>query len=1043
MHSTGLYRTYLSTFILFCGILLAGLIPDASAQGRSEAWKERAQRSQQQYEQYMERRREAIQKFAREQKRKFRAMIERARRAGVPTRLTNDAGTVVAVLYDLPKSGPPIYVSPVSNTQSAELINTKQLWQSEVSEWSLTGYQQDIGLWEVGGRPLESHQEFTINGVSRVQYEDTTSVPSDGHATHVTGTMIAEGQKDVAHGMASEAEVFAWEAGKDTGEMATASQRGASPIRLSNHSYGERRGWENFNGPLGPGWYWYGDIDVDPNREEDFRFGFYSQKSEDWDETVHNNEYLLPVVSAGNERNEGPSDFDQPVDHWFMDNGSWVLAQFESRPQDCSQGNAGYDCLDGISVTKNPLVVGALKDDGVTPTSFTSFGPTDDGRIKPDLMANGKTVKSPVSGSNTAYDTKDGTSMAAPAVTGSIALLKELLGSAKYQASTLKAILLHTADNFIGPKSGPDYKTGWGRMNTERAADVIKTEVNAPDTVHVVDQVTLDDGTTREFEVTTTESLESLRATIAWTDPPGDSPFDQVDPSDKMLVNDLDLRVIRKSNGTEHRPYKLDPSNPGSQTVLRGDNERDNVEQVFIPNPASGATYTVRISHDGSLNGFSQDFGLVVTGNSSLTLTGGGSDPLSVTLSGPDKLNTGENGTWSAGVFGGSGSTSYDWEYQSPGSDTWKSASCSGPDCTRSFSNNDDQAKTGRIRVTVTKGNEIDTAFQTVEVTPPPDLYVDISGSFNLDSWEEGYWSAYTSGGIGSISYSWEVNQTWSSTWSYANCSGVSCSYSFINTCDATKTAQIRVIATTQTQADTSAQTVLVSGSGGGTLTAGDVQPNAPPCPSEDPDPIVASKASQGVGLAGVRLQAKPAEGREVLLSWQAGSSAPQAPVTVQHRSDSTAAWTDLGTVRPADSVGTGAENGPAYQFQTDRLDPGPHQFRLAYAAPGPTKQSMRATQAVTATVEMNEAYRLSTYPNPVRERATVELAVKEQQEVTVQVYDVLGRAVTTLHEGPMRAQQPERLSLDASEVGLSSGTYFVRVQGEDFVTTKRLTIVR
>jgi hypothetical protein len=68
---------------------------------------------------------------------------------------------------------------------------------------------------------------------------------------------------------------------------------------------------------------------------------------------------------------------------------------------------------------------------------------------------------------------------------------------------------------------------------------------------------------------------------------------------------------------------------------------------------------------------------------------------------------------------------------------------------------------------------------------------------------------------------------------------------------------------------------------------------------------------------------------------------------------------------------------------------------------------------------------------------------VKEQQEVTVRVYDVLGRSVTTLRQGPMRAQQPERLSLDASEVGLSSGTYFVRVQGEDFVATERLTVVQ
>jgi len=332
----------------------------------------------------------------------------------------------------------------------------------------------------------------------------------------------------------------------------------------------------------------------------------------------------------------------------------------------------------------------------------------------------------------------------------------------------------------------------------------------------------------------------------------------------------------------------------------------------------------------------------------------------------------------------------------------------------------------------------------------PTPLNVTLSGPSRLDSYETGTWTANASGGIGSISYFWEVNQTWSSTWSDAYCSGTSCSYSFINTCDWTRTAQIRVIATSHSQADTSSQAVQVSGSGG-TLTAGTVEPNAPPCPSEDPDPIVASKAAQGVGLAGISLQAKPAEGREVFLSWQAGGSALQAPVTVQHRTDSTAAWTDLGVVRPADSVETGAEEGPAYQFRADRLDPGSHQFRLATAAPGPAKQSMRATQAVSATVEMNEAYRLEVYPNPVREQATVELAVKERQDpgsspgqgVTVTVYDVLGRQVTTLYDGRLPAQETNRLSLDAAGLGLSSGTYVVRVEGERFVATKRLTVVR
>jgi hypothetical protein len=91
--------------------------------------------------------------------------------------------------------------------------------------------------------------------------------------------MIAEGVKSQAHGMAPEAELYAWESTND----ADASWDG---VKLSNHSYGQRRGWESFNGPQGPGWYWYGTVSVDWN--EDFRFGFYADTAKEWDELVHN-----------------------------------------------------------------------------------------------------------------------------------------------------------------------------------------------------------------------------------------------------------------------------------------------------------------------------------------------------------------------------------------------------------------------------------------------------------------------------------------------------------------------------------------------------------------------------------------------------------------------------------------------------------------------------------------------------------------------------------------------------------------------------------
>lgn len=91
---------------------------------------------------------------------------------------------------------------------------------------------------------------------------------------------------------------------------------------------------------------------------------------------------------------------------------------------------------------------------------------------------------------------------------------------------------------------------------------------------------------------------------------------------------------------------------------------------------------------------------------------------------------------------------------------------------------------------------------------------------------------------------------------------------------------------------------------------------------------------------------------------------------------------------------------------------------------------------------ELTEAYMLSAaYPNPLREQATFELTVREGQEMLVEVYDILGRRVQTLFDGPLSAGTTENLMLDASR--LPSGTYIIRALGEHFVATQRVTVVR
>ena len=119
----------------------------------------------------------------------------------------------------------------------------------------------------------------------------------------------------------------------------------------------------------------------------------------------------------------------------------------------------------------------------------------------------------------------------------------------------------------------------------------------------------------------------------------------------------------------------------------------------------------------------------------------------------------------------------------------------------------------------------------------------------------------------------------------------------------------------------------------------------------------------------------------------------------------------------------------------------GTHQFRLRAQTEG--AKNAFTSRTASAEIRLEEAYDVTTYPNPVQRRATIELAVRERQNVTVAVYDVLGRRVTTLHHGSLPAQNARRFRLNASQAGLSSGTYFVRVTGEAFADTRRLTVVQ
>jgi hypothetical protein len=198
--------------------------------------------------------------------------------------------------------------------------------------------------------------------------------------------------------------------------------------------------------------------------------------------------------------------------------------------------------------------------------------------------------------------------MSAPNVSGTVLLLQELFSqrnSGRFlRASTVKGLVLHTADE-AGSTPGPDYRFGWGLLNAERAGRAI---LNA-DQSYLIDERTLDQAGTYSLPVVVS-GRGPLVATISWTDPAGaaTSAFNDRTP---RLVNDLDIRI---SDGTSTiQPWILDPANPANPAT-RGDNIRDNVEQVLIANAVPGKTYTISITHKGTLTGAKQDYALLVSG---------------------------------------------------------------------------------------------------------------------------------------------------------------------------------------------------------------------------------------------------------------------------------------------------------------------------------------------------------------------------------------------------------------------------------------------
>lgn len=506
--------------------------------------------------------------------------IDYARNNNIPMAFSNGYGNNI-YLVGVDEFGLPVYRTTL-NAGAALTTDVNELKTGGSLGLNLEGSGMMVGIWDES--LVKNHAEFGERILSR--QGDKFSV----HATHVTGTILAAGLQANAKGMASLASATTWDFENDDAEMASLAKEDQSGLLFSNHSYGTVMGF--YRDDEGK-WQWAGNSAI--SASEDYRFGFYGSKSRTIDALAFNAPYYTIVWAGGNDRSE-------------VGDGS--------HPPD---GNAGYDLLGADGVAKNNITVGAVQKvtsytgpSSVVMSSFSSWGPADDGRIKPDLVGAGVSVfsTSVTTAGADSYSTSGGTSMAAPNVTGSLMLLQELYrnlhGGNFMRAATLKALAIHTTKE-AGINPGPDYSFGWGLLDVEAAAKVLLSQDQQS---VVVLENTLQNGGVFEFDFEPQQNTK-VTATMVWTDPPGTPPAPALDPITPALVNDLDIKIFDADNNTVF-PWKLNGSNP-SAAATRGDNNVDNVEKIEFGNPQP-RLYTLRVSHKGQqLVNNQQNYSLILT----------------------------------------------------------------------------------------------------------------------------------------------------------------------------------------------------------------------------------------------------------------------------------------------------------------------------------------------------------------------------------------------------------------------------------------------
>ncbi len=403
----------------------------------------------------------------------------------------------------------------------------------------LLGKGRKVGIWDgqaiyhpdYGTRVHPQEYEYGIAGEN-----------AEKHGSHVTGTILGAGLLDPeARGMAPLAESYNYNFNigsnglNEREEMALAREKFG--LHAISNSYGSKVVCENL------------------------QYDSYANTDYQIDALANKYPTLTHVYAAGNYQMYCQKEI---VEMW---------------------GREGYGTTTRRS--KNIISVGAIDDWGQI-GSFSSFGPLDDGRLFPLLVAKGVQVKSTIPGKT--YDAMDGTSMACPTVTGHVLLMQEryaqLHNGEEMRSDLVRALLANTATD--EGEAGPDFQFGYGIMDAEKAVQAMENSWYLFGEVESNKEIS--------HEIVLPNGVTAARVMLVWNDPVSQRSYK---PRQSCLVNDLDLRVM--AGNTEYAPWVLNPTKGKvADPAERKNDNLNNIEQVTLTQDELGGTTKLHVKVKGT-----------------------------------------------------------------------------------------------------------------------------------------------------------------------------------------------------------------------------------------------------------------------------------------------------------------------------------------------------------------------------------------------------------------------------------------------------------